>query len=179
MRSPTHATLAMNAYAMSARFCAYADRSCNRLWALETLPDVLSNVSNSVIPEQSPRLEKGGDTTIQGGYKWFKTQSLKEGSQGTQSSLSRVDVFIASQMLRTTMKDLRNWTWVQPQRGTNIKGQSKSVQQSHFEPEAADHKSHPLETTVAKENMDEMWNKTKTKILSYSWLHRTSYDKTK
>ncbi len=50
--------------------------------------------------------------------------------------------------------------------GTNIKGQSKSVQHSHFEPEAAYKKSHSSKISVAKENMDKMQNETKTKNLS-------------
>ena len=39
------------------------------------------------------------------GYTRFKTQPSKEGSQETQS---RGDLFIASQEMQTTMKDLRN-----------------------------------------------------------------------
>ena len=39
------------------------------------------------------------------GYKRLKTQSSKEGSPETQSS---DDLFIASQVIQTTMKDLRN-----------------------------------------------------------------------
>ncbi len=39
--------------------------------------------------------------------------------------------------------------------------------QSHFELEAADNKSHPLETTVAKENLDKIQIEVKTKNLSY------------
>jgi hypothetical protein len=54
------------------------------------------------------------------------------------------------------MMDLRNWTRDQPQKGTNNKGQSKSVHQSHFEPEAADNKSHPSDIKVAKENLDKI-----------------------
>ena len=81
------------------------------------------------------------------GYKRFKTQPSKERSQETQS---RDDFFIASQEIQTTMKDLRHSTRVQPQRGTNNKGQSKSVHPSHFEPEAVDNKNHPSEIRVAK-----------------------------
>jgi hypothetical protein len=55
----------MNTYATSARLCAYTDRSCNRLCTLEALPGVLCTGPDSVIiPEQLPRLEKGGDVTI-------------------------------------------------------------------------------------------------------------------
>ncbi len=80
------------------------------------------------------------------GYKRFKTQSSKEGSHGTL--LMSRDNFFASQEIHKTMKDLRDGTRVQPQRGTSIKGQSKRVHQSHFEPEAEDKKSYPLETTA-------------------------------
>ena len=55
---------------------------------------------------------------------------------------------------------------VQPQRGTNDKGQSKSVHPSHFEPEAVDNKNHPSEIRVAKENLDKIQNEKKTKNLS-------------
>ena len=48
----------------------------------------------------------------------------------------------------------------------NNKGQSKSVQPSHFEPEAVDNKNHPAEIRVAKENLDKIQNEMKTKNLS-------------
>ena len=63
MRFPTHATI--NTYATSARFCAYADRSCKRLCTPEELPGVLRTGPYSVIiPEHLLRSEKGGDTII-------------------------------------------------------------------------------------------------------------------
>ena len=65
MRFPTQVT--MNTYATSARFCAYADRSCNRLCTQEELPGVLrTGPYSEIVPEQLPRSEKGGDTTIHG-----------------------------------------------------------------------------------------------------------------
>ena len=65
MRFPTHVT--MNTYATSARFCAYADRSCNRLCTPEELPGVLrTGPYSEIVPEHLPRSEKGGDTTIHG-----------------------------------------------------------------------------------------------------------------
>ena len=62
MRFPTDVT--MNTYATLARFCAYADRICNRLCTPEELPGVLSTGPYSkIIPEHLPRADKGGDTT--------------------------------------------------------------------------------------------------------------------
>ena len=65
MRFPTHVT--MNTYATSARFCVYADRSCNRLCTPEELPGVLRiGPYSEIITGHLPRSDKGGDTTIHG-----------------------------------------------------------------------------------------------------------------
>ncbi len=144
---------------------------CNRLCALEARPDVLRTGTDSVIiPEHSTRSEKGGGTTIHG-QSTEKIQVVQDSifEGGSQVTEKRDDLLMASQVcqeIQTTMNDLRNWTRVQPQRETNNKGQSKSVQQSHFEPEAADNKSRPLETTVAKENLNKIQIKAKTRYLS-------------
>ncbi len=61
-------------------------------------------------------------------------------------------------------KDLRNWTKVQSRRGSNYKGQSKMLHQSHFEQEAADNKQAPLELMVTKENSEKIQIETMTKI---------------
>ena len=65
MRFPTHVT--MNTYATSARFCAYADRSCNRLCTPEELPGVLrTGPYSEIVPEHLPCSKKGGGTKIHG-----------------------------------------------------------------------------------------------------------------
>ena len=80
MRFPTHVT--MNTYATSARFCAYADRSCNRLCTPEELPGVLcTGPYSEIVPEHLPRSEKGGDTTIHGQSTELIQDSTFEGGE--------------------------------------------------------------------------------------------------
>jgi hypothetical protein len=167
-RFPTHAT--MNTYATSARFCAYADRSCNRLCIPEARPDVLRTGTDSVIiPEHSPRSpEKAGDTTIH-------CQSTEK-IQVVQDSIFKGGVSGDTVERRLTFCQSRDTDDNEGSQelnqssvteGTNNKGQSKSVHQSHFELEAADNKSHPLETTLAKVNLDKIQIQLKTRNLSY------------
>ena len=108
MRFPTHVT--MKTYATSARFCAYVDRSCNRLRTPEELPGVLrTGLYSKIVPEHLPRSEKGGDTTIHGQSTEMihavQDSTFEGGEQETQS---RDDLFIASQEIQTTMKDLKH-----------------------------------------------------------------------
>ncbi len=60
-------------------------------------------------------------------------------------------------------KDLRNWTKVRSWGGTNYKGQSKMLHQSHFEPEAANNKQAPLELMATKDNLEKIRIETMTK----------------
>ena len=96
---PTHVT--MNTYATSARFCAYADRSCNRLCTPEELPGVLRTGSYSVIiPEHLPRLVKGGYTTIHGQLteriKAVQDSIFEGGESGDSDSVERRSIYCQS-----------------------------------------------------------------------------------
>ena len=110
MRFPTHVT--MNTYATSARFCAYADRSYNRLCTPKELPGVLrTGPYFEIIPEHLPRSEKGGDTTIHGQSTEMiqvVQDSTFEGGESGDSVDRQLILFIASQEIQTAMKDLRN-----------------------------------------------------------------------
>jgi len=62
-------------------------------------------------------------------------------------------------------KDPRNRTKARSRRGSNYKGLSKMLHQSHFEQEAADNKHAPLELMVTKEDLEKIQIETMTKNL--------------
>ena len=180
MRFPTHVT--MNTYATSARFCAYADRGCNRLCTPEELPGVLrTGPYSEIVPEYLPRSEKGGDPTIHGQstdtwYKRFKTQPSKEGSQEAQS---RDDLLLPVNRYR------RQWriSEIEPEFGSRGERTTRVNQRVYTrctsKTETVDNKNHPSEIRVTKENLDKIQNEMKTKNLSNCWLHRTRNNKTR
>ena len=135
MRFPTHVT--MNTYATSARFCACADRSCNRLCTPEELTGVLCTGSYSdIIPEYLPRLEKGGDTTIHGPSTEM-IQAVQDSTfKGRESGDSVERRFIYCQSKVTDDNE-----------GSQKLNQSSAVK-------------------VSKENLDKMQNEMKTKNFS-------------
>ena len=76
-------------------------RSYLAYFALVPTPRLFQNIYHVRKKEGVPRYMVNRPK----GYKWFKTQPSKEGSQETQS---RDDLFIASQEIQTTMKDLKH-----------------------------------------------------------------------
>ncbi len=119
----------MNTSDTYAQLCV-SEYSCrNRLCTLEALPGVISTGPNSAsFPEQLPRLEKRGETTINS--QWTESIQMAQDTIFEEClQPEKIQHSFIPSHVRDDEKDLRNWTKVRSRRGTNYEGQSKLLHQ--------------------------------------------------